>query len=284
MINVISLISHRLSFWRSDARVVASFILGFGLSVILATRYISFARVVGSPVQIVEMFVLAGSADYVMPGILLGALLLVSNAPFVYESTPYEILRTGNKKWICASTAYLIVCCTMYYLAIALAFAVMAVAGGSVSIDDQWSTAINMLAEGNAQFEISNFKLSFSFPDYIHSLTPYGAFLRTFFFNGLYALILAMCIFSVNLFASVNCGWIPAFAIHISGTVILKNNWLRVNLGKLSLLECAMPAYHFEKGMSPLHALILLTVPTTLLIILCIRFSHLLNPCPKSQL
>ncbi len=281
---VVSMITHRLSFWKSDIRVIVSFVLGFGISIIFACRYISFCRAAGSPVQLMEMFDIAGSVDYVMPGILLGALLLVSDAPFVSGSTPYEILRTGKKRWICSSVAYLVVCCTLYFLAIAFAFAIMAAASGNVSFTNRWSTAMKLLAERDAQFAISIFKIQFYYPNYFHTLTPYGAFLRTLLFNNLYALVLAMCIFAFNLFARANCGSIIAFTIHIIGTVIEKEPWLSVSIGKFSLLQCAMPAFHFEEGMSTLYALIVLTVPTILLIFFCIRFSHLLEPFQKSKL
>lgn len=282
MRTVNSMVLHWLSSWRSENRVIVAFLLGLALTVIPSYRYISYAAAVGSPAQIMEPFIIAGSNAGFMPSILLGALLLVSNAPFIYPATPYEILRIGKKRWNQACIVYLITSCIIYYLVIAAAFSVIAIFSGRTSLDNQWSQAIKLLAK-DSDYARTNYKLSFVYPAYVGALTPYSAFLQTLLFNGLYAVVLALCIYSINLVFSAGFGWVVAVIIHIGGMVIQKNPWINFRYGRYSFLTCAMPANNYGENKSPLIALFVLIIPSLILILFSMRFRQRVDVFQRSR-
>lgn len=277
-----SIALHWLSSWRSENRVIVAFLLGIALTVIPSYRYISFAAAVGSPVQIVEPFIIAGSSDSIMPGILLGALLLVSKAPFISPVTPYEVLRIGKKRWSQVCVVYLIASCIIYHLVIAAAFSVIAVSSGRAYFDNQWSQAVKLLAK-DSDYAITNYHLAFEYPAYISAQTPYSAFLQTLMFNGLYAVVLALCIFLINLVFSAGLGWVVAVILHMGGMVIQRTQWLAFRYGRYSLLTSAMPANNYGGDGSTLIAFSVLAVPSLILILFSTRLHRRLDVFQRSR-
>ncbi|MCD7769462.1 MAG: hypothetical protein LUH36_05015 [Oscillospiraceae bacterium] len=247
MREVLTVVAHKLQSWQTDLRVIAAFLLGIALCIGPVSRYMAFANVLGSSVQIFEPFIYMGSTVSMFTQIWLGVQLMMSDAPFLRERSPYEILRIGKKRWISASILYVIAGCLLYMLAMLLVAMLLALAAGSVDYSNRWSDAMVTLAEKQPDFAVVTYSLKFAYPEFISAVRPWGALLQTLLYNGLYLIVISLCIFAVNLWSGLSLGWLAAAAVHIVGYVIYANGAMFFPQ-KLSLLSCAIPAYHYAEG------------------------------------
>lgn len=284
MKTVFSLLFHHFSAWRSDHRVHAAFLLGIALCIMPVSRYMAYARVMGSSIQIWEPFIYMGSTVSSLTGIFLGVLLLMSDAPFLCERSPYEILRTGKKYWIAANIIYVFISCLLYMIVILLVTILISCAAGKITLNNHWSAAMETLAEKQPEFAVLTYKIKFPYPEWINSVSPFTALLQTLLYNGLYMAVISLCIFCVNLWANINCGWLFAAAVHIVGYVIYANGPL-VFPQKLSLLVCSVPSIHYAEGygISNSYAAVLLCALAAILIYLTQRASTRVEPFQKCQ-
>lgn len=280
-----SLVLHHFRMWRSEYRVIAAFLLGAAMCFVPVLNYTAYANLIGSPIQIFEAYIYIGSTVPMFTRILLGVLLLVSDAPFLREASPYEIIRVGKKRWILANTVYLAISCIVYMLAMLIVTMILSLAAGSITIDNKWSDAMLMLAEKQPDFAILSYDLKFAYPEFIHSTVPFIALLQTMFYNGVYIFLLALCIFAVNLRANINCGWLAAAVIHVFGYVIYANGPL-VFSQKWSLLSCAIPAFHYLDAyeISALFSTLVLCVPVVVMVCFSARSYSQLEPFQKCKL
>lgn len=225
--------------WVGDPRVGAAFLLGFSLCLLRVREWKTFFDTIHSPMQIAEAYIVMGSSMWCFVGFFLGCVFLLSNAPFLNQRSPYEILRTGKKTWLTGQIIYVIFSCILYSLFILLCTASICAATSHVFLSNEWSTGMLLLSEMQPDFA----PFPFWYPNWLHSTSPYVAMLFTFLFNTLYNCCVCLCMFAVNVYSSKNLGWIAAASIHIVGYIIYANGPM-VFPAKYSLLLCAMPAYH----------------------------------------
>jgi len=275
MKNVWQLTWHQLCGWRTDLRVSVAFLLGIGLSLTLASDFFSFAEVMQTSVQICEAYVVLGSSIPALMGILLGCFLLLADAPFVSGISPYEILRTGRRKWCISRYLYLIIACFLYssvLLLFTMAFSFL-VKGGSAA--DHWSETMHTLAVKQPYFTIRKYAFAFPFPELINGCSPCEAMLLTWLFSTLYMIFCGGMVLVVNLYTHRNMGWIIVLILHIIGYLAYTDSGLGIPY-RFSLLCCAAPAYQFreEWGMSTLYCLRLFMFLNALLLWLCVHMSR----------
>lgn len=235
---------YHIGTWKVNFRVLAALLLGCGITLTNIGRYFSFAHAVGYSVQIFEPYILTGSNVMFFMGILLGCLLLLSDAPFVTPMSKYEIIRIGRKKWLMSQIVYIIIACIVYSIVILLFSVAVSTFAGDFFLSNHWSQTMVMLAERQPGFA-DNFRLSFKFPDYIRSTKPFTALLLTFLYNNLYMVVMGLCMFVFNLLINRNAGWVAAMALHIVGYIIYANAGFGIVSVKYSLLCCAAPGFHY---------------------------------------
>lgn len=285
MKTVVLLLLHHLGAWRSDRRVHAAFLLGIALCITPVSRYMAYARVMGSAVPIWEPFIYMGSTVPCLTGTFLGVLLLMSDAPFLCERSPYEILRTGKRAWIAANILYVFISCLLYMMAILAVTMLISCTAGSITLDNHWSAAMETLAEKQPDFAVITYKIKFAYPEWINSVSPVTALLQTLLYNGLYMAVISLCIFCVNLRSHINCGWLVGAAVHVVGYVIYANGPLLFPQ-KCSLLVCSVPAFHYAEGygISNAYAAVLLCALAAALVFLTLRASARVEPFQKCRL
>ncbi len=261
---------NRIKSWRRDYRAISSVLLGIGLCLYNITRYFSFSNAVGTSVQVFEAYIIAGSTAQIFLGLFLGNLLLISDAPFITPLSKYEIIRIGRRKWLDSQIIYIFLSCIVYSMILLFFTVLFSFLFCGVSLANTWSKAIYMLADSQPSFAANIFRISFPYPDFIHSTTPLYAVFLTLFFNSLYTIILGLCILLFNLLTSKNWGWVFASILHILGYIIYANSGFFIPL-RYSLLCCALPAYHFVSylKMSFLYVLFLYTSIIAILLTCC---------------
>lgn len=262
---------YHIGTWPRNPRVVSSFLLGAALCLYNISGYFRFSNAIGSSVQIFEAYIIAGSSATSFLALFLGSLLLISDAPFVTPSSRYEIVRMGRKNWLSSQILYIVLSCALYSLVMLCVCVIYSLACGRVTVSNLWSPAISMLAEKQPIFAVNKFRISFSYPGYIHAVSPFLAVLLTLFFSTAYSSVLGMCIMFFNLLSNQNWGWIPAAVLHILGYVVYANGGYSFVPVKFSLFSCALPAYLFEPAfdMSPLYSLTVFVVLFVIFNILC---------------
>lgn len=243
MRTITTLTYRHLKSWRLNYHVLAAFLLGTALCLKNMYGYLSFANGIGSPVQLFEPYIIIGSRIPFFIGVLLGNLLLLSDAPFVSPVSKYEILRVGQKKWFWSQILYIIISCILYSLYILMLTGVIAFLYSQICVQNVWSNAMDMVAVKQIDLGIK-YGFSFAFPELIRSVSPYAAAFFTFVFNSLYMILIGFCILIVNLLSVSGFGWIIAAIIHIIGYIAYANIGIGIPL-KVSLLCCAAPAYHY---------------------------------------
>jgi len=235
----------QITSWKTDLRVIMAFLFGFILLGIDGYPYLKFASFVRSDVQALELFVLCGSTGYAFLALFLGNLLLMSNAPFVSETTTYEMLRMGKKRWIDSKIIYIVMGSVIYSLVLILASVVFSCLKGTVSFRNEWSYAMQELAFKQPSYAITSFRIAFSERAFVSAVNPYLAALLTVVCNSAYSILICLFMMTVNLFSTHNFGWIVAGVMHIMGYAIYSDSGIGIPM-RYSLFCNGMPSNFFK--------------------------------------
>lgn len=242
---LLSVAKKEIRIWLTRPKVWSAFLLGMCFCAYTAEKYISFSEAIGSSMQVTEIYTIIGSSTYYFTGILLGVLLLLSDAPFVNSRSRYEIIRIGKVAWLRSQMLYITLSVLIYFLIIMLFTMLIACVIGKASWANAWSRSMGILAYDNPYFAISEFKLTFPYPLMISTVTPYLASVLTLVFNILYCLLLCMCMYVFNLVVEKKIGWFLATIIHFSGYIIITNGIITNGRQRFSPLSCAFFANQF---------------------------------------
>ncbi len=258
---------YHIKAWKSNLRVWAAILLGMGICLKNGAQYLSAIKTMECSVQIFEPYIVIGSRIPFLMGILLGNLLLLSDAPFINTLSKYEIIRIGRIKWFWGQITYIFISSILYSIMMLAFLCMITLLYSEPSLENTWSDGMNLLAIKQPAFIIRKFAFSFAFPDMIESLTPLKAVGETLVFNSLYMFLIGCMILVVNLMMKSCLGWIMAALIHILGYISYANRGIGIPM-KFSLLCCAAPTYHYIKNleMSSWYAFTLLSILSIILI------------------
>ena len=88
MIGVRSILGHHICTEKVNWKMHAAFLLGVTLCIFpVVINYITFSRSTGYTIQIFEPYILVMSTSYQYVALILGLLLLISDAPFINNRT-----------------------------------------------------------------------------------------------------------------------------------------------------------------------------------------------------
>ena len=241
MHNTLAIAFGEVKGWLFTPRAVLGFLLGGVLYAGPALRYAALVEALGGQGNIAEPFIIFGSTPQLYTFSLLGLLLLLSNAPFVTEQTPYVMLRTSKGTWLTAQIVYVVAAALLYYLFLFLITAAVTIRNGH--LEAFWSKPFLLLSKQSPQYLISRYQISFRFPDFSDQLSPLQAFFATWAYNSLYGISLGLCLFTFNAWGKGQWGWGAVVFLHITGYLVIMNGPGVFPL-KLSLLLYAMPAFN----------------------------------------
>ena len=243
MYNAFRMLRSKYQDWPHSPRIILAVLLGFALVVRECIQYCRYSSVIDSLPQIVEGAVLLGSTYNQFTFTLLGLLLLLSDAPFVRESTPYELLRVNNKAWILSNYLYVFISAILYYTVIYLfSSLILILFSPGVSFINTWSPGIKHLAGYTPQFAIEEYGLLFPFDEYLSRFDPYSACALTIISNSVYGGMLCVGLLAFNMRGYGFIGWLTVISIHIGSYIMMMNDYT-IFMRPLSLLVLAMPGY-----------------------------------------
>lgn len=83
---------------RHNKRVIMGFLLGIALFGYWLNLFLQYAREIGEPVNILEAFIVVEHHHKSILFLILGWLLIVSDAPFIKRNTYLMLYRSSRKK------------------------------------------------------------------------------------------------------------------------------------------------------------------------------------------
>lgn len=229
-------------------RVAAGYLLGIVSTLMTGINYEQFLGT--HTTNICEAFIQHYSTFGNLSVMLLGFIIAMSDAPFVYTDSFMMIHRAGRKNWYCSMWGYILVQGILYYGCSFLVSALCLIRKGY--FDNIWSRAIvnyadsmgyrnNIVAPSRAMIE-----------DY----TPYTAALHTFLLIFLYSIFLAGILFALNMYVHTAIGTVTVAGIHFLGVLIQTLGMSGWHLVLWAYVANATFDSHMDGGISLLHSYI----------------------------
>ncbi len=177
----------------SKKNVIAGAMLG---SIIILKQSVGYLRYSGShTVNILEPYILSYSGIGTALSILIGAIIVCADAPFIDDSSFMQIHRTGRGTWYKSCWVYIILILFFYYLLLA-GISIFPILKNGYTQNEWSQTILNIMGEGNDRS--SKYGL-FSPSKTISPLSPLFAFIFTFFDSYLYSVFLISILFVFNM-------------------------------------------------------------------------------------
>lgn len=265
--------------WLTNLRVLASFLVGMSLAAYLAGGLLSYSRLIGNMLQVCEPYLYATSDPKMFGAVMMGGLLLLSDAPFLTPLSQAEMLRIGRRKWIISQIWYIFLAAFLYFFVLMVFTAIAGGAACGVYFAGGWSDTLELLAFTRPGAAVSNFHIGFDFPEMLQAIGPAAALSESLVFHTLYLGLIGLLILSVNLYTRRNLGWIVGSCVHFLGYLIYANSGFGME-PRYSLLCCAIPGYHYSSGMRMpgIWCFFILFVLAAIIIQLCKRNAHRIEP------
>lgn len=102
-----------------NKRVIMGFLLGIALFGYWLSLFLQYALDIGEPVNVLEAFVVVEHHYKSILFLVVGWLLMISDAPFVKKNTYLSLYRSSRKKWNAAMLQYIMIQAFLYVAGIA---------------------------------------------------------------------------------------------------------------------------------------------------------------------
>ena len=216
-------------------RVLLGYLVGIVIILKQAVAYMMYAKEIGMSVNVLESFIISGNNYNTVMFLVLGWLLIISEAPFVNSNSTFRIYRTKRKIWKYAMIFYILIQGVCYYAVIAISSIFISISNGYFA--NIWSTAIiNLSSNGN---KVNAMEVYFPYQSFMKQESVFEAFVITWTLCLLYGIILAMVLYVFNLFTNPIAGAVIAFLFHFLGYELMKEGFM-IEI-KYSLLARSVP-------------------------------------------
>lgn len=265
--------------WLNSLHVLAAFLVGITLAIYFEERLLGYSSQLRNMLQVCEPYVYITSEPKMFGAVMLGGLLLLSDAPFLTPLSQDEMLRIGRKKWVSSQICYIFLASFLYFTMLLFVTAFVGNFGCGVYFVGGWSDTMEILSFINPSAAVTNFQLGFDAPEMLQAISPTAAALEGIFFQGLYLGMIGLTILCVNMNTRRNYGWIVGSVLHFMGYLVYANSGFGMQ-AKHSLLCCVIPGFHYvpSMGMSGIYCLFLLFVPIWIVTQISRLTAHRIEP------
>ena len=216
-------------------RVLLGYLVGIVMILKQSAGYLLYSNEIGLSVNVLEPFIVAGNNYNTVMFLVLGWLLVISEAPFVNSNSTFLMYRTQRTTWNYAMTLYIMVQGIFYYAITAVSSIVISVFNGYFA--NIWSPAIIKLSsDGN---KVNALEVYFPYPQFMRQESVFSAFIITWSLCLLYGIVLALVLYVFNLFTNQIVGAVAAFLFHFLGYELMKEGYMVII--KYSLLARSVP-------------------------------------------
>lgn len=224
--------------WHSK-RVIMGFLLGMALFGYWLNLFLQYTLESGEPVNILEAFIVVEHHHKSILFLVVGWLLVISDAPFIKRNTYLSLYRSSRKKWESAMLQYIMVQAFLYVASIA---AVSVAASAFLGFwGNMWSSPVYHLAMDTGNDLGVKYNISFPWANVMQAMTAPQAFLITFLFLFLYLVWIGFMLYVCNLLLKEIYGILIVFGIQLSGYLLQQDGFT-----DLSLMAKAIPGYAID--------------------------------------
>lgn len=217
-----------------NRRVMMGFLLGMALFGYWLNLFLQYALDTGEPVHILEAFIVVEHHHKSILFLIVGWLLMVSDAPFIKRNTYLSLYRSSRKKWDAAMLQYIMIQAFLYVAGMAVVSAAASSLCGFFG--DMWSSPVYHLAMDTGNHLGVKYNISFPWANVMQTMTVPQAFLITFLFLFLYLVLIGFLLYVCNLLFKEIYGILIVFGIQISGYLLQQDQ-----ATYLSLMAKAIP-------------------------------------------
>lgn len=101
-----------------NKQVIMGFILGIALFGYWLNLFLQYALDIGEPVNVLEAFIVVEHHHKSILFLVVGWLLIISDAPFIKKNTYLSLCRSSRKKWDAAILQYIMIQAFLYVASI----------------------------------------------------------------------------------------------------------------------------------------------------------------------
>lgn len=222
-----------------NKRVIMGFILGMALFGYWLNLFLQYALDIGEPVNILEAFIVVEHHHKSILFLIVGWLLIISDAPFIKRNTYLSLCRSSRKKWNVAMLQYIIIQALLYVASIATVSVAASFLRGFWG--NIWSSPVYNLAMDTGNHLGVKYNISFPWVNVMQAMTVPQAFMITFVFLFLYLVLIGFLLYVCNLLLKEIYGILLVFGIQISGYLLQQEGFTY-----LSLMAKAIPGYAID--------------------------------------
>ena len=180
-----------------NKRVIMGFILGIALFGYWLNLFLQYALDIGEPVNVLEAFVVVEHHHKSILFLVVGWLLIISDAPFIKKNTYLLLCRSSRKQWDAAMLQYIMIQAFLYVAGIvAVSVAVSTLLG---FWGNMWSSPVYNLAMDTNNHLGVKYNISFPWVNIMQTMTVPQAFMITFVFLFLYLVLIGFLLYVCNL-------------------------------------------------------------------------------------
>ena len=222
-----------------NKRVIMGFILGMALFGYWLNLFLQYALDIGEPVNILEAFIVVEHHHKSILFLIVGWLLIISDAPFIKRNTYLSLCRSSRKKWDVAMLQYIMIQALLYVVSIAVVSVAASFFCGFWG--NIWSSPVYNLAMDNGNYLGVKYNISFSWANVMQAMTVPQAFMITFILLYLYLVLVGFLLYVCNLLLKEIYGILTVFGIQISGYLLQQEG-----VAYFSLMAKALPGYAID--------------------------------------
>lgn len=193
----IDICNENLKKWSSNYRIWVLFILITIFIFDYTNEIMKFAYSVEYKVS-PWMFPFLFTQKYMIRIIFMGVILLFCDAPFIDETQPYIIIRSGRKLWNMGQICYIFFSSLIYFLFLILISIILNLR--YMELTSEWGKILGTLGSGNLLDGIS-YKVSIS-GKIVTFFNPITAMILTFVLAILVSVFIGLLIYLVNSFSN----------------------------------------------------------------------------------
>lgn len=202
-------------------RVWLGYLTGMMMVLNHAFGYLKYTKEAGTAIHILEPFIIAGNSGAAVMFIVLGWLLIISDAPFFNNNAMYLLYRTERKTWNTAKELYLVLQGICYYGFLAFSSVFFSCSNGYS--ENVWSQTFVALTKNLDM--LASYRTFFPYAGFIHTVSVWKGFWCTWSLCLLYGLTLAMFLYVFNLFSNHIVGITAAFLFHFLGYEMMQEGF-----------------------------------------------------------
>ncbi len=222
-----------------NKRVIMGFLLGIALFGYWLSLFLQYALDIGEPVNVLEAFVVVEHHYKSILFLVVGWLLMISDAPFVKKNTYLSLYRSSRKKWNAAMLQYIMIQAFLYVAGIAAVSVAVSLLFGFFG--NMWSSPVYHLAMDTGNHLGVKYNISFPWVNIMQTMTVPQAFMITFVFLFLYLVLIGFLLYVCNLLLKEIYGTLIVFGIQIAGYLLQQEG-----AAYLSLMAKAIPGYAID--------------------------------------